>query len=115
MIANLAGQAAEKYFENPVFAKLTTDELNSARTVLTQRLLPALTSLGVPSSFDLLRSAFSANHIGFDAVMDTVQVTVDQVTNKAVITDLINNQKIIDDLASKTDNTLLPTPVIPLA
>lgn len=115
MIANLAGQAAEKYFENPVFSKLTTDELNSARTVLTQRLLPALTSLGVPSSFDLLRSAFSANHTGFDAVMDTVQVTVDPATNKASITDLINNQKIIDDLASKTDNTLLPTPVIPLA
>lgn len=115
MIANLAGQAAEKYFENPVFSKLTTDELNSARTVLTQRLLPALTSLGVPGSFDLLRSAFSANHTGFDAVMDTVQVTVDPATNKASITDLINNQKIIDDLASKTDNTLLPTPVIPLA
>ena len=115
MIANLAGQAAEKYFENPAFSKLTTDELNSARTVLTQRLLPALTSLGVSSSFDLLRSAFSANHTGFDAVMDTVQVTVDPVTNKALIKDLINNKEIVDDLASKTDNTLLPTPVIPLA
>ena len=115
MIANLAGQAAEKYFENPAFSKLTTDELNSARTVLTQRLLPALTSLGVSSSFDLLRSSFSANHTGFDAVMDTVQVTVDPVTNKALIKDLINNKEIVDDLTSKTDNTLLPTPVIPLA
>lgn len=115
MIANLAGQAAEKYFENPAFSKLTADELNSARTVLTQRLLPALTSLGVASSFDLLRSAFSANHTGFDAVMDTVQVTVDPITNKALIKDLINNKEIVDDLASKTDNTLLPTPVIPLA
>ena len=115
IVANIAGQAAIKYFENPQFEKLTTEELNLAKTALTQRLLPILKDLNITDGFDLLRSAFKADHTGFDAVMDAVHVSVDENTNKALIKDVINQTQIEDDLASKTDNTILPDPVVPLA
>jgi hypothetical protein len=115
IVANIAGQAAVKYFENPQFEKLTTEDLNLAKTTLTQRLLPILKDLNIADGFDLLRSAFKADHTGFDAVMDAVRVSVDENTNKALIKDVINQTQIEDDLASKTDNTILPDPVVPLA
>lgn len=115
IVANIAGQAAVKYFDNPQFEKLTTEELNLAKTALTQRLLPILKDLNIADGFDLLRSAFKADHTGFDAVMDAVHVSVDENTNKALIKDVINQTQIEDDLASKTDNTILPDPVVPLA
>lgn len=115
IVANIAGQAAVKYFDNPQFEKLTTEELNLAKTALTQRLLPILKDLNITDGFDLLRSAFKADHTGFDAVMDAVHVSVDENTNKALIKDVINQTQIEDDLASKTDNTILPDPVVPLA
>lgn len=115
ILANIAGQAAVKYFDNPQFEKLTTEELNLAKTALTQRLLPILKDLNIADGFDLLRSAFKADHTGFDAVMDAVHVSVDENTNKALIKDVINQTQIEDDLASKTDNTILPDPVVPLA
>lgn len=115
IVANIAGQAAVKYFEKPQFEKLTTAELNLAKTTLTQRLLPILKDLNIADGFDLLRSAFKADHTGFDAVMDAVRVSVDETTNKALIKDVINQTQIEDDLASKIDNTILPAPVVPLA
>jgi hypothetical protein len=47
--------------------------------------------------------------------MGAVRVSVDENTNKALIKDVINQTQIEDDLASKTDNTILPDPVVPLA
>lgn len=115
IVANIAGQAAVKYFDSPQFDKLTTDELNLAKTALTNRLLPILKDLNIADGFDLLRSAFKADHSGFDAVMDAVQVSVDENTNKALIKDMINQTQIEDDLTSKVDNSILPSPVVPLA
>lgn len=115
IVANIAGQLAQTYFDSSNSAALTASELNAARDTLTQRLLPILTSLGVASSFDLLHSAFAANHTGFDAVMDAVRVSIDPATSTATIQDIINNTKITDDLTSKTDSSVLPTPVNPLS
>lgn len=115
IVANIAGQVAVKYFDNPQFEKLTTEELNLAKTALTNRLLPILRDLNIADGFDLLRSAFKADHTGFDAVMDAVQVSVDENTNKALIKDMVNQTQIEDDLTSKVDNSILPIPVVPLA
>ena len=115
IVANIAGHAASKYFQNPQFDKLTTSELNQATTTLTQRLLPILNELGVESGFDLLRSTFTADRTGFDAVMDVIRVSVDETTNKALIEDIINQTQIEDDLTSKTDNDVITAPAIPLA
>ncbi len=110
IVANVVGKAVDGFLSNAEFASLTTAELNAARDTLTQRLLPILQEFGVADSFDLLRSAFTANRTNFDAVMDVVQVSVDPVTNKAVIRDLINQQQIEDDLASKADVSVIPAP-----
>lgn len=115
MIANIAGQLASAYFDAGSFNNLSTEELNAAKTNLTQTLMPILTNLGVDAGFDLLRSAFQANHSGFDAVMDVVRVTMDPNTNTALIQDIINNTSVTDDLANSTDAPLLPVPAIPLA
>ena len=110
IVANAVGRAVEDFLSDAEFAHLTTAELNAARDTLTQRLLPILQEFGVEDSFDLLRSAFTANRENFDAVMDVVRVTVDPTTHQAIIRDLINNQQIADDLASQADATVLPNP-----
>lgn len=115
IVANMAGQLASSYFDSPDFAALTPDELNAAKTQLTQRLLPVLTSVGMEAGFDLLRSAFSADHTGIDAVLDVVRVTVDADTNTALIEDLVNGNSIVDDLTSETDVTVIDAPVVPIS
>jgi hypothetical protein len=114
IVANIAGQVATAYFESGNFSTLSTEQLNAAKTTLTQRLQPILTSMGISDSFDLLRTSFNADRSGFDAVMDVVSVTVDEETGVAQIRDLINNTEISDDLADDSDATELPTPVIGL-
>jgi hypothetical protein len=111
IVANMAGQVASNYFASPNYALLTAAELDAARQTLTTRLLPILNALGVAAGFDLLRSSFAADHSGFDAVMDVVRVSTDAATRTATITDLVNNQQIQDDLASKADVSALPAPV----
>ena len=115
IVANIAGKAAAKFFDAPDFSKLSATEVDAARNQLTARLQPILAALGVEAGFDLLRSAFKADHTAFDAVMDVVKVSVDPETNKATINDLVNNQQIEDDLSKKDDHTALPTPVTALA
>jgi hypothetical protein len=115
IVANMAGQAATAYFASPVFSKLTATELDAARQTLTTRLLPILNALGVAAGFDLLRSSFAADHSGFDAVMDVVRVNTDAATLTATITDLVNHTQIQDDLASKTDATVITAPSASLA
>lgn len=115
IVANMAGQLASRYFDNPDFALLTEAELNEAKTTLTQRLLPVLNNLGIDGGFDLMRTAFRADHSGIDAALDVIRVTVDAGTNTAIIRDIINNTQIADNLASQTDNSVIPTPVIALS
>lgn len=114
VVANMAGQIASQYFDNPDFAQLTEAELNEAKTMLTQRLLPVLGSLGIAEGFDLLRTAFRADHSGIDAVLDVIRVTVDAETNTAIIRDIINNTQISDDLTSQTDSSVIEAPTTPL-
>lgn len=114
IVANMAGQLASRYFDNPDFALLTEAELNEAKTTLTQRLLPVLSNLGIDGGFDLMRTAFRADHSGIDAALDVIRVTVDAGTNTAIIRDIINNTQIADNLASQTDNSVIPAPAIAL-
>lgn len=106
IVANVARQVAANYFDSGAFAGLTAAELNAAEDTLQQRLQAVLTDLGVAASIDLLRSAFSANHTGLDAALDVLRVTVDAATNTALITNVINNANITDDLTT-TDSSIL--------
>jgi hypothetical protein len=107
IVANIARQVAANYYSSGNFSTLTAAELNVAENTLQQRLQAVLTALGVGASIDLLRSAFSANHTGLDAALDVIRVTVDAATNTALITNVINNANITDDLTLSTDSSLL--------
>lgn len=110
IIANIAGQVAEQFFDNPtnVAGLVTPAALDTARQQLTTRLLLILTALGVDSSFDLLRTAFAADHTGFDAVMDVLKVTVDPQTATAEIRDIVNNTSITDSFSIQETDTIPP-------
>lgn len=105
IIGNIAGQIAANYYNNGNFSTLTTQALNNAQQQLRDRLLPLLQAVGLDNTVDLLRASFNANGTGIDAALDIVKVTVDPTTNTATILNVINNQQIIDDLASKADTS----------
>ncbi|HSC79186.1 MAG TPA: hypothetical protein VLC08_02435, partial [Chitinolyticbacter sp.] len=110
IIANIAGDLASNFFDNPNFASLTATELAEQSSALKARLQDVLTGLGIESTIDLLRTSFATDHSGLDAALDVLRVTVDPATQQATITNLLTNTAITDDLKSKTDATKLPDP-----
>lgn len=107
IVANIAGQIASNFFASGNFSTLTATALATETASLQRRLQQVLTAVGVGGSIDLLRSSFNANHSGLDAALDVLRVEVDPITAKATITNIIDNQQIIDDLASRSDSTVL--------
>ena len=107
IVANAAGQIAKSYYDQGQFANLTAQQLTEQAEALRARLEPVLTALGVSGSIDLLRTAFSADRTGIDAVMDVVKVAVDPVAQVATLKNIMNNQEIQDDLTRKTDTDAL--------
>ncbi|MDB5861850.1 MAG: hypothetical protein JWQ76_5539 [Ramlibacter sp.] len=108
IVANVAGQIAANVYAAGNFSSFTPAQLDAAAAVLRQRLQPILSAVGVAGSIDLLRASFATDHTGLDAALDALRVTVDPATARATITNLIDNQQIVDDLASRTDTTVLP-------
>lgn len=107
IVANAAGQIAKSYYDQGLFSDLTAQQLTEQAEALRARLVPVLSALGVSGSIDLLRTAFSADRTGIDAVMDVVKVSVDPVSQVATIINIMNNQEIQDDLTRKTDTDVL--------
>lgn len=107
IVANIAGQVAATVYSSGNFSGITPAALNQAETNLQQRLQAVLSAVGLDASIDLLRATFNANHAGLDAALDVLRVTVDPATLQATIQNVINNQQIVDDLASQTDTTVI--------
>jgi hypothetical protein len=107
IIANVAGQLASSYFDNPNFAKLTPTTLASETAALKTKLQKVLTALGINDTIDLLRASFSADHTGLDAALDTLRISTDAATGISTITNIITNEAIQDDPHSTTDTTTL--------
>lgn len=107
IVANIAGQLASNFFDTPDVQKLTSSAITEQQEVLKQRLQTVLTALGVDAAVDLLHTQFSADHTKLDAALDVLRVSIDSTTNTATITNVITQEKITDDLKSKTDNTSL--------
>jgi hypothetical protein len=107
IVANIAGQIASNFFASGNFSSLTAAALATETASLTARLQQVLTAVGVAGSIDLLRSSFNADHSGLDAALDVLRVQVDPTTALATITNIIDNQVIIDNLASRTDSSVL--------
>lgn len=104
IVSNIAAQMAENFFSDPAnIAKIgtliTPASLAAAETALQQKLQPVLSTLGIGSSIDLLRSSFAADHSGIDAVLDLVKVEVDLATN------IVTLKNALTQIAIATDDT----------
>lgn len=90
MIRNIAATAFDTYLATPAnMANLTADQLDAQRMALTAKLAPALTTMGLSGSIDLLRATFNADSTGLDRFMDVVKV--DTTTPNAVtITNILD-------------------------
>ena len=105
IVANVAGQIAGAYFAAGNFSTLTSADLSAQESALRARLQPILAAAGVSASTDLLRSSFAADHTGLDAALDVLRVDITGAT--ATITNIISNQQITDNIASKTDTVVV--------
>ncbi|MEC4888530.1 MAG: hypothetical protein RI101_00590 [Nitrospira sp.] len=109
IIGNIAGTIAANYYSSGNFSSLTPQALTSAQQQLRNRLLPLLQGVGLDGTVDLLRASFEANGTGIDEALDIVRMAPDpnDPTLSVIITNLINNQEIIDNLASIADITVI--------
>ena len=101
IVANIAGQLAANYFEAGSFGGMTRAELDAETASLKAKLLPVLQAMGVDSSIDLLRTAFTPLASALDKALDVISISVDPATNAATITNLVTQQQIVDSLATK--------------
>lgn len=99
VVANIAGELAADYFARNPDGALTADALNAEIAKLRERLLPVLTSLGVDSSIDLLRTPFTPLVTDLDKAIDILRV--DYAGGVATITNVVTQQTIQDDLATQ--------------
>lgn len=112
VVANIAGQLAQNYFDN--FGPggnadaATQAAIDAEVGKLKEKLLPVLTALGVEASIDLLRTQFTPLSSALDKVLDVINVSVDSTTNIATISTLVNAITITDDLAVKAAAEVAP-------
>ncbi len=111
IVANIAGQLADKFFDNGNFSALTKAELDAEAAGLKAKLLPVLLALGVDASIDLLRTSFVPLSSALDKALDVLRVSVDPATNVATITNVVTQQQITDDLATKAAAESAATPL----
>jgi len=97
VVGNAVGQPPQTFFNNPDFSLIVEAEVEAQKAALKARLQPLLDELGVEPDFDLLKSAFTANRTGFDAVLDVLDVQIDLGTAKATITNRLNRTQSIEN------------------
>lgn len=112
IVSNIAGQLAANYFNSGNFSTLTRSELDAETASLKAKLLPVLQAMGVDASIDLMRTAFTPLSSALDKALDVLSVSIDPATNVATITNLVTQQTISDDLATKAaaEAALAPLP-----
>ncbi len=111
IIDNVAGQIAAAYFDNGNFAGMTQAVLDQESAALKARLLPVLQAMGVQASVDLLRTPFTPLASALDAALDVLRVSVDLTTNVATITNVVNQQTIMDDIDTPATAESSPPPL----
>jgi hypothetical protein len=104
IIANAAQQVAANFFDSQTNTSLDATVLAQQKVALKNKLQSIFAAVGVDSTVDLLRTSFSANHSGLDAALDSIKIEVDETSNVATITNLIDNQSITDNVLDTDDN-----------
>ncbi|MDR3369378.1 hypothetical protein [Rhodoferax sp.] len=119
IVANLAHEIATNVFNNGNFSSiLTPAALSAGSSALAAQLQPLLAAQGLSGTVDLLHQSFTANTgTGLDGVLDALQVTVDPATQRAILTNRLNNTSITNDLtvaASANTSTLTTNNAVPM-
>ncbi len=112
ILANAAGTSSSVLYSTPTTITTIDDtKLSSAKSTLASRLNAIFTAAGIdPTLFDIRNGQFTANHTGFDAVLDILEVTVDETNHRATIKNRLDTTQVInDDLTTDTDNDQLAT------
>lgn len=108
VIANLGHQITSAIFANSNYSSLLTPAAISAGvSALDAELQPILLQQGVSGTVDLLHQAFTANGAGLDAVLDSLNVTIDPATGSEVLTNTTTGQSV--------SGTLTNPPTTPLS
>jgi hypothetical protein len=103
IISNVGGEISANFYSSGNFSNLTADNLNAQDVKLQAVLQPILSSAGVSSSIDLLRTFFETNNTGEDAVIDLLTIAaVNGSTNSATITNITNQQTVDVNFATRT-------------
>ncbi len=108
VLANIAGQVAERYFDQGQFSGVSKAELDAEAAKLKEKLLPMLQAIGVDSSIDLLRTPFTPLASALDTALDQIRISTDPSGHVATITNVVTQQSIQDDLAVKAAQEAAP-------
>lgn len=100
VVSNIAGEIAQRYFDGQAnLGGLTAEALAAELAQLRARLLPVLTALGIDAAVDLLRTPFTPLASALDRAIDVLRV--DYNAGSATITNVVTQQQIMDDLATR--------------
>lgn len=101
VVANVAHQTARNYFDSfkDNHAGASKTAIDAEVKQLTEKLILVLNALGVNAAVDLLRTPFTPQKDALDKALDAIQVSVDDKTNIATLSTLVNNSTISYDLA----------------
>jgi hypothetical protein len=103
IIANVAQQIAQNFFDSEVMTSLSSDEVMAQEAALQAKLQQVFDALGLEAAIDLLRSSFAADHSGLDAALDIVQIE-STGDNIVTITNILDGSSIEDDISDQEDN-----------
>lgn len=107
IIANVAGQIAETFFDEQQQANpLDEAEVEAQEAELQAKLQNVFNAVGVGTAIDLLRDTFSADHSGLDAALDIIRVEQTSA-NIVTITNLVENTSITDDISNTGETDTL--------
>lgn len=111
IVRNVAGTLVDTFLASGKLASLTVAQVEAERKKLTDLLTPALLSMGVPTSIDLMRAVFNADGTGLDRFMDQVKVDTTVATAVTItnIMDAANKLTVNPLMGTTTGGTVLST------
>ena len=108
IIANVASQNPTAFFNDPDFDLLTDEAIATAQAQLRERLASLLTAIGLNANeVDLRTTAFITDRSGLDALLDVLEITVDEgvatIRNRVTDVSISNTFATVEDTELETN------------
>ncbi|WP_157960357.1 hypothetical protein [Marinimicrobium alkaliphilum] len=105
VVGNVTGESPTTFFNAPNFSLLTESAVLEEAGRLAARLQPVFEAFELSGDFNVLTSPFSANRSGFDAVLDVLDISINQDTGVATIRNKVSGDSITNDFANPESGT----------